>query len=422
MDQFLKKTLRKLSNFLPTNIKKFIYEAYLLVLAIKIKCYLSFAQRDIKSVIIVGMFSTVHSHNKVARLLEKELEGSGFQVTKLDISLFINSPITSQSIDVFEPDKNAEAMIFVVNPDNIINVMDKIDPNLMANKKIIGYWAWELPTPPRKWKKAEIVVDEIWAPSKFSADAFKTLYKKPVRIVPHAVSLENITRPSTKLKCMNREEMHISKECFCVVQSFSISSGLERKNAIGAIKAFTLAFAPDDDAKLILRYFCNEEKSDARNRLRNAACIRPNQIILLEAKDSLEELEMLYSIADTYISLHRSEGFGLNLAEAMHRGLPVIATDWSGNTDFMNSDCSILIPAIEIPIIDLDGIYKVNSKWAEPIYNEAARALVLLKASRKTRKSISIKAESQIKSSLVGNCARKALNQPGKLPEKNEIL
>ena len=89
------------------------------------------------------------------------------------------------------------------------------------------------------------------------------------------------------------------------------------------------------------------------------------RLVLHDENAGFEEMESLYAAADAYISLHRAEGFGLNLAEAMLRGLPVVATNWSGNVDFMDEDCAIMIPASLRSVRDPQGIYASSAgRWA----------------------------------------------------------
>jgi glycosyltransferase involved in cell wall biosynthesis len=146
-----------------------------------------------------------------------------------------------------------------------------------------------------------------------------------------------------RAKC--REALGIPASAFVAVQSFSLASSLTRKNAIGAISAFVAAFHDQPDARLVLRHLSGDRFPNSLHRLREAAQVAGQQIILRPAGSGLDDLHDLYAACDVYISLHRTEGFGLNLAEVMLAGRPLIATNWSGNLDFMDCECVALVNA-----------------------------------------------------------------------------
>ena len=113
-----------------------------------------------------------------------------------------------------------------------------------------------------------------------------------------------------------------------------------------------------------------------RNDLQDAAHKAGSRVVLLTKGQGRSTLNELYAACDCYISLHRSEGFGLNLAESMQMGRPTIATKWSGNMDFMDDQCSALVEADLIPVNDPDLSYNVyGTKWADPELNVAAKFL-----------------------------------------------
>ena len=97
--------------------------------------------------------------------------------------------------------------------------------------------------------------------------------------------------------------------------------------------------------------------------------------ILIDRVQSREESYGLLNACDCYVSLHRSEGFGLTMAEAMFFGKPVVATGYSGNLDFMSADNSILIPYEKTPLPRDYMVYRKGSVWAEPSVAAAAEAM-----------------------------------------------
>jgi glycosyltransferase involved in cell wall biosynthesis len=142
-------------------------------------------------------------------------------------------------------------------------------------------------------------------------------------------------------------------------------------------------------------------------RLREAAKVAGPQIILRPAGEGIEDLHDLYAACDVYISLHRTEGFGLNLAEVMMAGRPLIATKWSGNLDFMNSKCVALVNADLVPLDDPDKVYSQKAgRWAEPRMDEAIRWLRTLAQNPDQRRHFADAAKATAMMELSGNAVQ----------------
>jgi glycosyltransferase involved in cell wall biosynthesis len=154
---------------------------------------------------------------------------------------------------------------------------------------------------------------------------------------------------------------------------FSWLSVLERKNPQGVIDAFTRAFDPEDGAHLVIKSH-GEVRGDARSERLRLRSSRPD-IHFVDGHVRQSEVWAMFDACDCYISLHRSEGFGLTMAEAMAAGRPVIATAWSGNLDFMDERTSYLVPAAVTAIPGDVPVYGGLGQWAEPDVEAAAAAL-----------------------------------------------
>ena len=205
-------------------------------------------------------------------------------------------------------------------------------------------------------------------PSEFVACAIRPYTNKPVHVIPHpvATSLPGVSR---------KKDFGISAEKFTALCMFSFSSTIERKNPISAIHAFRTAFGDDKNVQLIVK--C----SDAHQYPKDAALVMaaignsPNIRLWDAILDRLATRDLIASV-DVVLSLHRAEGFGLVMAEAMHAGTAVIATNWSGNLDFMDAQSAGLVSAEMVPSIDTRGIFDVQDQvLAEPNVAEAARWL-----------------------------------------------
>lgn len=374
------------------------------LLAASIPAARPYLQRSFRSVTIVGSFSSPIGQGIAAKLLDYELRSRGIIVRRIDASEWIGAPIDPQLAIRSDDPAPDDVLIVALNPDVAIHALAKLGKDKLRNRKVIGYWVWELEVVPRFWKLAGRFAHEIWTPSHFSARALEKLFDIPVKVVPHPVSLlpPPVMTEERRAKC--REALGIPASAFVAVQSFSLASSLTRKNAIGAISAFVAAFHDQPDARLVLRHLSGDRFPNSLHRLREAAQVAGQQIILRPAGSGLDDLHDLYAACDVYISLHRTEGFGLNLAEVMLAGRPLIATNWSGNLDFMDSECVALVNADLVALDDPDKVYTQKAaRWAEPRMDEAIRWLRKLASDPDQRREFADAARTRALSALGGN-------------------
>lgn len=257
--------------------------------------------------------------------------------------------------------------VLVVNPDNIGNAKLWLPKTLFSQRYVIGYWFWELPEMPDSWRSAFPLVDEVWAASRFIQNGPLKDSPVPVTRIPPVVRL-------VEGQPMSRRELHLPDGRFLFLSMCDASSVMERKNPLATIRAFKTAFDRNDPGVgLVLKVSAgpNPFRPDI-SILRKAIEGWPN-IYLLEHAMSRAQINSLLSVTDCFVSLHRSEGFGLVPAEAMSLGKPVMMTRWSGNTDYMTPDNSI---GVSYQLVELQrdyGPYKAGQLWAEPDVVEAAQ-------------------------------------------------
>src|SRR5262249_47183438 len=156
---------------------------------------------------------------------------------------------------------------------------------------------------------------------------------------------------------------------------FDMNSVLERKNPLGLISAFRSAFGASTDVQLVIKVSRGQANPHDLARLKAACAGVGPGVVLIDGVMPREEAFALVKCCDCYVSLHRSEGYGLTMAEAMFFGKPTIATAYSGNSDFMTDDTSRLIPYRLVPLERDYAVYRKGSLWAEPSLGDAADAL-----------------------------------------------
>ena len=252
-----------------------------------------------------------------------------------------------------------------INADQVFEFIKHKGYSYLSNHYNIGYWAWELSQFPEEWYDAFRVFDEIWVPSSFVQDSLGRISPIPVVKIPHSVR-ENMDQPSA----FDRSYFGLPQNDFAFLFIFDFESSAARKNPLGTVKAFKKAFSEKDNAVLVLKSSHSERYPDDFQMLREAA--DNEKIIIIDRVMTGDEVQALMQQADCYVSLHRSEGFGLTIAEAMGMGKPVIATAYSGNTDFMTPWNSY---SVKYNLVEIDhdhGPYKKGYVWADPDLDHTA--------------------------------------------------
>jgi glycosyltransferase involved in cell wall biosynthesis len=306
---------------------------------------------------VVGYLTRDTGVGESARLCANSCEAVGLADQIIDID----------NADALPLRASYRASIFHVNADQIASVHQRIPQVFDEGSYNIGCWHWELPELPDAWTPAAKPLDEIWAPSAFVQSAVAAKMTIPVMHMPHGIEV-------TAIEPCSPEDLGVPKGKFVFLCMFDFDSVVERKNPFAAIDAFHRAF-PDASCGALLVKTVNGDRYPAdhaalANRLREI----PNAY-LADRMLPRARVNGLLASSGAVVSLHRSEGFGLILAEAMVLGKPVIATGWSGNMDFMN--CGNSCPtAYELVTLDRAyGDYAAGQQWAEPDLDHAAHLM-----------------------------------------------
>jgi glycosyltransferase involved in cell wall biosynthesis len=280
------------------------------------------------------------------------------------------------SVDILLPETEEgpsyDCMLLHINADEIGSLPCLYDPRHFRGRHRIGYWVWELANMPAEWSSAYGHVDEIWAPSEFAATAFRQRTAKPVVVIPHAVE-----RPEPPANASEvRKQFGIPTDRFVFLSAFDANSYPSRKNPSAVVAAFANAFPAHPNAPVLVFkiHGARNRKTPEFADFLHSIAETPN-VILLDRVLSREDVHRLQWCSDAFISLHRSEGFGLWIAECMVKGKPCIITNYSGNIDFANSQNSVPVSYRMVPIRGDEYPYGAGQAWAEPDMDEAIDAL-----------------------------------------------
>lgn len=274
------------------------------------------------------------------------------------------------------------ANLTVVNADQMHYAIAHLGAAYWNGRYQIAHYVWELPEYPREWVKVNEIFDEIWTPSRFCTETISRAVGKPVYTIPYVVA-PKITQKR------DRAYFGLPRDRFLFLCMFDVNSVMERKNPIGVIRAFQKAFgASSPEAALVIKV--NDFRGDPEARACLETLVRGcDNICLMDKILSRNDVNALIDVCDCFVSLHRSEGFGFVMAEAMYLGKPVIATNWSANTDYMDETNSCPVGYRLVPITADYGIYRKGQVWADPDESHCAEYMRRLTRDPEYRQRIS---------------------------------
>jgi glycosyltransferase involved in cell wall biosynthesis len=233
----------------------------------------------------------------------------------------------------------------------------------------IGIWSWEVDVLPPGWREASEGLAEVWTYSRFAAGLIGAGLEIPVLGFPPPLAY-----PSGEGAGAVPPGAHELPTGFRVLIMFDYLSTLERKNPLGAIEAYRRAFGPEDGAVLVVKSVNGRHRPERQQEVL-AAVEGRSDVVVIDRTMSGGERDALLASCDCYLSLHRSEGHGLPLAEAMSLGKPVVATAYGGNIEFMNDANSYLVACTPVSVGGAVEHYPPGATWAEPDLEDAARLL-----------------------------------------------
>lgn len=259
--------------------------------------------------------------------------------------------------------------LFHMNPHELATAYLQLGKRVWDGHYNIAYWLWEMEEFPDEWVDCIHLLDEIWTPAEYISEGIRKKTDKPVITVPY-----HVTAPVDA--AYDRLYFGLPTDKFLFLMMFDCGSTMERKNPEAVIKTFQMAFTErQEGVGLIIKINGGSDDDVAKIKSYTAGY---ENIYLINQVFTKLEINSLIKCADGVVSLHRAEGFGLVLAEAMLNGVPCIATNWSANTEFMNSQAACMVDYTLVPLEQDIGPYKKGNRWAEPNVDQAAEYMKLL--------------------------------------------
>ena len=351
----------------------------------------------LKGVNLIGLPRSIIGEGEFIRQTAKSL-----LTTDLDFGIY-DSQLTASPRQADNPissrlrsDNPFKVNIFHLKPDQMETSIVTLGRSFVENRYNIGYWTWELSEFPSAWQAPLDFLDEVWCPSRFIQAAVQKNSSKPVLYQPISIELETSAS-------FDRKHFSLPPRSFIFLFVFDFKSFASRKNPSACIEAFLKAFPGKDEAvNLVIKSMDGALYPRELAGLKEAANNDPRIILIDEAFRS-DEIIGLMQNCDCFISLHRSEGIGLGLAQSMLLGKPVIATGYSGNTDFTLEDNSCLVKYDLIKVGEKEYPFAEGQVWADPDVEHAAGYMRRLVEDEGYRKSLAARGQSFIRDQH--NCA-----------------
>jgi glycosyltransferase involved in cell wall biosynthesis len=311
---------------------------------------------------VLGHLREAKGIGEAARLYATALRAAGVPVRTgaLDAGFSPSAGEDHRSIGELERSRAHPVDLVCLNPPELHRFLDD-GGRLPGDGRRIGVWAWEVDLVPPEWAVIASELDEVWVYSRYVAEVMGRALPVPVVVVPLPVEA-----PTVEAAPAGGE--------FTFLFMFDFHSTMARKNPLGLIEAYRTAFSGDEGTRLVVKTFNGDHRPDDLRALTEAAAGRPD-VQLVDRYVSSEEKARMLAECGCYVSLHRSEGFGLTLAEAMTLGRPVVATGFSGNLDFMPPGAGYLTRWEPARVGAGGELYPAGATWAEPDLGHAAQLM-----------------------------------------------
>lgn len=341
---------------------------------------------------VLGLFESVLGLGQGARLFLHACELADIASDPIDVSNYfsLDQTLRSPARPRAGSGPPPRTLVAHLNPVELQYLIGRLGRQLPLQAYRIGYWAWETTEIPAEWLEGAALVDEVWCPSLFTANALRASLgpDKPIHVLVHPVFPPQVIAADKARFGLDPSKTTL----FCALD---LKSSVTRKNPMGAVEAFVRSgVGQSGQAELLVKVHGSHPGSTRPDDL-VASLTGVSGVVVLEERLQPAEMALLLASVDIVLSAHRSEGYGLVLAEAMAAGKTVIATGWSGNMDFMDETNSALVRSRPIPVHDPDGIYQ-SGLWAEPDLDHMAELIARLVANPERRAQLGAAARAHV--------------------------
>lgn len=306
-----------------------------------------------------------------ARMATKSLIASGTSTTLINFAPGHNIPQREFSMSEYVRDDIVyDVNMFCLTAIETGRYFAKNGCRHFLNTFNIGYWPWELEEWPEEWQHLFSLVDEVWASSMHTYKSVFSNSPVPVKHVPMAVSIPDGSK-------LGRKDFGLPDNGKLFLFSFDLNSSANRKNPAACVEAFLMAFPYEEypsSVGLVIKVHPPTDFNSEWEKLKSLRASDP-RIYIIESTLDRNDLVALYKACDCFISLHRAEGFGRNLAESMLLETPVITTAYSGNLDYTNHTNAYMVNFRSILLKENDYPYGAGKFWAEPDIVQASKKM-----------------------------------------------
>jgi len=340
---------------------------------------------------LAGFAQSVYGIGESSRAMWRTVQASGLPSTLITVKSHVHSN-ADLTFTASSKDNPYRVNLMTFSFDYSRRFYRDMGPQFFAGRHNIGLWYWEQEHFPTRWHSSFDYYDEIWVPSDFTRTSIAAVSPIPVRKITYPFYLNESEAVS------DRTRLGLPEQAYIFLFTFDFFSTTHRKNPGAVIDAFRGAFRPEEPAVLVIKSINSEHDKSGRELLGRQA--DGARIKFMDAHVSAAEMNALYASADCYVSLHRSEGLGLGMAQAMYLGKPVIATNYSGNLEFMDSENSLLVDYAMTELNQDSGPYERGTRWAEPSVEHAATLMRFVYENRKQAEALGARGAISVRTKL----------------------
>ncbi len=328
----------------------------------------AFARRQLKlGLNIAGYLTADLGIGESARCMVRAADAANLPSALIDLKLPVKNRRGDQAYaSRLQTENPHEVNVIHLDPPGARDIDHHHGAAFRAGKYNIGYWAWELPEFPDAWTPYFDYYDEIWCPSDFVREAVAMKSPVPVITMPHAIAFPRPEEPVADL----RARFGLPADRFLFLFIYDLNSYSARKNPQATIEAFRTSGLAGRGAALVIKTHSAKGNEEEIAALRADVADLPGTVLITDTLDRAD-LYRLEAACDCFVSLHRSEGFGLAIAECMYLGKPVIATDWSATAEYLDAHNGCPVRARAVTLDRNVGPYAKGQTWAEPDIHHA---------------------------------------------------